>query len=81
MESSARPVPPSTGQVFTFHGLDDDAVDGRSVTITGISVSGRVQFTIGFPGEGSRGPHDAPLTEVLAMIAHGIWRRADPPAS
>jgi hypothetical protein len=73
----AETVPPRTGEVFTFHGLDDDPLDGRSVKIQGISVSGRVQFTISFIGQSARGLHDAPLTEVMALIAYGIWRRVD----
>lgn len=64
---------PTTGDVFAFRGLDGDVLDGRRMTICGISVSGRVQFEIGFLGESTRGLHDAPLTDVLAMIGAGIW--------
>lgn len=61
------------GDKFLFRGLDGDDLDGRHMTVHSISVSGRLQFTIGFLGEAARGIHDAGLADVLAMIEAGIW--------
>lgn len=63
---------PKPGDRFSFHDLDGD-LDGRHMVVRGISVSGRLQFTIGFLGEPARGIHDAGLADVLAMIEAGIW--------
>ena len=76
--SAALPAPsvvsvPKSGDVFAFRGLDGDDLDGRTVTVRSISVSGRVAFQVGFLGTPARGLHDAPLTDVLAMIGAGIW--------
>lgn len=78
MQNPSATIPPRRGETFTFHGLDDDPIGGRSVQVTGISVSGNVQFTIAFLGDRERGLHAAPLTEVLAMIENGIWRKVTP---
>jgi hypothetical protein len=68
----------TAGDVFTFAGLPGEKppfVPGRIITVTGIDPGGEVRYTITWPeGMGDVGAA-APLSDVLAMIGHGIRER------
>lgn len=71
--SPVRPL--SRGARFTFHGLDGTGGEGRVMKVLGVSVGGRLQFTMPdvAPRDGAQ-IFDAPIGDVLAMLQLGIWR-------
>lgn len=70
----------STGDTFTFIGLDGYDRDKRNVTILGITLSGEVQLATPSVIHG-REDHisSARLSDVIEMINAGIWQRDAPP--
>lgn len=72
----------STGDTFTFVGLDGYDRDARHVTILGITLGGEVQFKTPSVIHG-REDHisGARLCDVNEMINAGIWQRDAPPTS
>lgn len=72
-----RTTPLATGDTFTFAGLPESKPDDptRTITVLDIGVDGRVYFDSTWPS-GASATDSAPLTDVLAMIGHGIWQRA-----
>lgn len=67
---------PQSGDRFHFNGLGD-IVGERIITVLSISTSGDVTYRIQMNDEHPKNLHSAPLSEVLLMIAHGVWERID----